>query len=217
MHLYIKNISKTFKNIDGNVTILNNISLEIKTGEIITIYGHSGVGKSTLLNIIGGIIKPDNGDILINGTNIKNIIKDGEISYLFQKNNLLEEFTIKENLLLPLIIKGYSYVNALNVINPFLANLNMQVYINRYPNQLSIGEKQRISLLRCFVNSPKLIIADEPTANLDENNCKQLLELLVKLNKEFEITYVIATHDIRFKKISTKVYKLFDGELNKNE
>ena len=217
MQLYIKNISKTFKNSDGNVTILNNISLEIKSGDIITIYGHSGVGKSTLLNIIGGIIKPDNGDILINNTNIRNIIKNGEISYLFQKNNLLEEFTIKENLLLPLIIKGYSYINALNIINPFLAKVGMELYINRYPIQLSIGENQRIALLRCFVNSPKLVIADEPTANLDENNCKQLLELLVKLNKEFKITYVIASHDIRFRKISTKVYKLFNGELNKNE
>ena len=89
--------------------------------------------------------------------------------------------------------------------------------INRYPKELSIGEIQRISLLRCFTANPEVIIADEPTANLDENNCKQLLELLVKLNKEFKITYIIATHDLRFKDISNKAYKLFNGEINTDE
>ena len=139
------------------------------------------------------------------------------MSFLFQKENLLTEFNILENMLLPLIIKGETYKSSLKRVKYLLESINMEKYLYRYPNELSEGEKQRISLLRCFVNKPKIIIADEPTASLDENNCKQLLELLVKLNKEIGITYIIATHDHRFNNISNNVYNLFNGGIIKDE
>ena len=217
MQLILKNISKSFLNSNRRINVLNNISFEVKKGSIVSILGHSGVGKTTLLNIIGGLIMPDNGYIKINNSLLENSKKKNKISYLFQKDNLLQEFTVLENMILPLIINNNNYNKSVDIATKLLNMINLFHLKDRYPNELSIGEMQRISLLRCFTNNPEIIIADEPTANLDENNCKQLLDLLVKLNKEFSITYIIATHDLRFKKISSDIYNLFNGEINRNE
>ena len=217
MYLLVKNISKSFKSSNKEVQVLDDISLNIKKGQIITIFGHSGVGKTTLLNIVGGLIKPDSGCVKINNKIVDVSINSHKISYLFQKDNLLLEFTVLENMILPLIIDGNSYRKARSKVNKLLDMIDLLHLIDRYPKELSIGEIQRISLLRCFTADPEVIIADEPTANLDENNCKQLLNLLVKLNKEFRITYIIASHDLRFKNISNKTYNLFNGVINRDE
>ena len=213
MFIKIKNINKCF----DDVNVLSNVYLNIHKSDIVTIFGHSGVGKSTLLSIISGMILPDSGEIqiidkLMNSSNCANIRKES-IGILFQKNNLLSEFTVKDNLLMPLIINNFSYNAAIKRVYYLLDLLNLTKLENRLPSTLSRGEYQRISLLRSIANEPEIIIADEPTANLDEKNCKQLLDLIVKLNRELNITFLIASHDKRFKDVSNKTYTLFNGSL----
>ena len=174
--------------------------------------------KSTLLNIVSGIINPDKGTININGKMVdtsNKLVSGKMISILSQKDNLFPEFNIFDNMILPLIINGFRHAEAELRVNEVLDYLDMKNYKLRYPNQLSSGEYQRISLLRCICKKPKLIIADEPTANLDEKNCEQLMKLIVKLNDDYGMAFIIATHDKRFKKVSTLEYELFNGDLKK--
>jgi len=213
MLIKINNVDKSF----DSVKVLNGINLQVSKSDIITVFGHSGVGKSTLLSIVSGMVIPDNGDIDI--MNIKMNQKNSSelrkkyIGVLFQKNNLLPEFTVQDNILLPLIINEANYIDSLKRVEYLLNLLNLSNLKNRIPSTLSRGEYQRVSLLRSIANNPKIVIADEPTANLDENNCKQLLDLIVKLNRELNITFLIASHDKRFMKVSSKTYTLFDGSL----
>jgi len=221
MSIILKNIKKQYVNSTDRINVLDNISLSINSGDITTIIGHSGVGKSTLLGIMSGVLYPDTGTVSINDQLLSPsnsaLIRKKIISVLFQKDNLLPEFNIKDNLLLPLIISDIDYSTAINRVDEILELLNMEKFKYRYPYQISRGEYQRISLLRCMSNNPKVIIADEPTANLDENNCEQLLNLIVKLNRDLGVTFIIATHDNRFIDISARAYKLFNGDLIINE
>ncbi|MBI71986.1 MAG: lipoprotein-releasing system ATP-binding protein LolD [Candidatus Marinimicrobia bacterium] len=221
MLLRLENIEKSYKNNFEEKNVLNGISLKIRDNDIVTIYGNSGVGKSTLLNIVSGIINPDKGIVNFNGKIVDNSnklsIRKKMISILLQKDNLLPEFNVSDNMILPLIINGFKYMEAESRVNEVLDYLDMKNYKLRYPNHLSSGEYQRISLLRCICKKPKLIIADEPTANLDEKNCEQLMKLIVKLNKDYGMAFLIASHDKRFKKVSTLEYELFNGDLKINE
>ena len=189
MLLRLENIEKSYRNNFEEKNVLNGISLKIRDNDIVTVYGNSGAGKSTLLNIVSGIIDPDKGIVNINGkivdTSNKISIRKKMISILSQKDNLLPEFNIFDNMILPLIINGFRHAEAELRVNEVLDYLDMKNYKLRYPNQLSSGEYQRISLLRCICKKPKLIIADEPTANLDEKNCEQLMKLIVKLNDDY--------------------------------
>ena len=221
MSIVLKNIKKEYSNVKDKTIILNDISLSVEDGNIISILGHSGVGKSTLLGIFSGVLHPDKGKVFIDNELLEPLagssIRKRKIGVLFQDNNLLPEFNVMDNILLPLIINDIDYNNAKNRVDEILSLLDMNQLKYRYPNQISIGEYQRISLLRAIANNPKVVIADEPTANLDEKNCEQLLNLIVKLNRELGITFVIATHDHRFIDISTKSYTLFNGDLIINE
>ena len=217
MLLRLENIEKSYKNNFEEKAVLNGINLKIRDNDIVTVYGNSGVGKTTLLNIVSGIINPDKGTVNFNGEMVDNSnkisIRKKMISILLQKDNLLPEFNVSDNMILPLIINGFKYGEAELRVNEVLNYLDMKKYKLRYPNQLSSGVYQRISLLRCICKNPKLIIADEPTANLDEKNCEQLMKLIVKLNKDYGMAFLIATHDKRFKKVSTLKYELFNGDL----
>ena len=219
MLLRLENIEKSYRTNFEEKNVLNGISLKILDSDIVTVYGNSGAGKSTLLNIVSGIIDPDKGIVNINGKIVDNSnkisIRKKMISILSQKDNLLPEFNIFDNMILPLIINGFRHAEAELRVNEVLDYLDMKNYKLRYPNQLSSGEYQRISLLRCICKKPKLIIADEPTANLDEKNCEQLMKLIVKLNDDYGMAFIIATHDKRFKKVSTLEYELFNGDLKK--
>ena len=216
--LKLENIYKSYFDNDQANVVLKNINLIVESNTITTIYGHSGVGKSTLLSIIGGILAPDSGNVIINNNCIfdkkylQNIRKKN-IGFLFQKNNLFPEFTNLENLILPQIINNKNNMQAIERGSNLLSMLKLEKLSNKYPYQISNGEKQRISLLKSIVNKPKMVLADEPTAHLDENNCKQIKDLIVKVSNEEKISFIIATHDNRFKKISDNVYKLFDGDL----
>ena len=217
----LKNIYKSFKNSHDTIDVLKNISLDINDGEICLIYGNSGVGKSTLLSIVGTLESPTSGNVfieeeLINFDKDLSYIRSQKLGFVFQNNFLLPEFSVIENLIVPQLINGKSFSESKKNSLEMLSVLKLEKIKDRFYNQISGGEKQRVSLVRSLVNDPLLVIADEPTANLDEKNCKQILDLIVKLNKEMNKSFLIATHDERFKKISSCTYNLFDGDLVKN-
>tara|TARA_B100000902_G_scaffold397796_1_gene462631 strand:+ start:1367 stop:2032 length:666 start_codon:yes stop_codon:yes gene_type:complete len=217
----LKNIYKSFKSDNDSIDVLNDVSLEINKGEICLIYGNSGVGKSTLLSIVGTLESPSSGDVFIDDELIDfsedlSHVRSQKLGFVFQNNFLLPEFNVLENLIVPQLINGKSFSESKKNSLEMLSVLRLEKIKDRYYNQISGGEKQRVSLVRSLVNNPLLVIADEPTANLDEKNCKQILDLIVKLNKEMNKSFLIATHDERFKKISNCIYNLFDGDLIKN-
>ena len=214
--LNIKNISKTYNDANESILVFNDLSLSIDEGTIVSIMGKSGSGKSTLLNLIGGLMKPDAGQIFINNNTYNynkyfSKFRLQTFGYIFQNHNLLPEFTVKENILLPTIIK--SKENKIDEVVKYLDMFNMKKYADKYPTTMSKGECQRISIIRALINKPKLIIADEPTANLDENNIKLILDLFIKLNKEFNYTFIIATHDRKIAKITDFNYEIDNYKL----
>ena len=216
--LKLENIYKSYCTNNETNLVLKNINLRVRSNTITTIYGHSGVGKSTLLGIIGGILAADSGNVVINNKNIFDkkylqTLRKDSIGFLFQKNNLFPEFTNLENLVLPQIINNKNIIVAKERGWNLLSMLELESLSNKYPYQISNGEQQRISLLKSIVNRPDMVLADEPTAHLDENNCKQIKDLIVKVSNKEKISFIIATHDNRFKKISDNIYKLFNGDL----
>ena len=215
--LSIENIYKAY----NEISVLKDVSFKLSTNSITTICGHSGVGKSTFLSIASGMNFPDNGKVIVDNIKLdhknNSLIRKKYMGIFFQNNNLLNEFTVQDNLLLPQIINNVSIPLAIKRVKYLLNLLSLSELNRRFPYTLSRGEYQRVGLLRAIANNPKIVIADEPTANLDEKNCKQLLDLIVKLNTDLDITFLIASHDVRFMDISNETYKLFDGRLAKDE
>ena len=209
----LKNISKSYTTNLESIKIIDNLSIEFQKERIYSIMGKSGSGKTTLLSIIGGLLRPDEGKIDINSTDNVNSVDFKKISFVFQNPRLLDEYNIIENIMLPLLINNNSYSDSYEAANQLLYKMDLDELKKRYPNQLSRGEQQRISLLRSLSNNPRIILADEPTASLDEKNCEQLLNFIVKINKEFKILFIISTHDKKFMNISDNSYKLIKGKL----
>ena len=209
----LKNISKSYTTNSESIKIIDNLSIEFQKEKIYSIMGKSGSGKTTLLSIIGGLLKPDGGKVDIDSADNVNSVDFKKISFVFQNPRLLDEYNIIENIMLPLLINNNSYSDSYEVANQLLYKMDLEELKKRYPNQLSRGEQQRISLLRSLSNNPRIILADEPTASLDEKNCEQLLNFIVKINKEFKILFIISTHDKKFMNISDNSYKLIKGKL----
>jgi len=212
-------ISKKFQNNNRSINVINDMSIEIPKGEIILINGSSGIGKSTLLNIIGCLLIPDDGFVKFEGEKI-NLREDNteqfrinNFSYVFQDFNLLPEFNVYQNLLIPIYIKNLNNNESERKINNLLKYMNIEDLKFSYPNMLSQGEKQRVSFLRSLISNQDYIIADEPTGNLDEINTKIILELIVNINKDFKKTFVIASHDKEFSKIANKTFLIKNGNL----
>jgi len=219
MIIDIKKLTKTFIDGDRSLNVLKDINLEIEEGSIVTIKGPSGSGKSTLLSIIGTLDNADSGKILINGQNIKdelNIdkLRNKNIGFVFQFHNLISELTLEENVCLPKMIAN-DFINK-NEINELFEYFNLKDRMNSYPNDLSGGEKQRVAVMRAIINNPSIIIADEPTGNLDQENALKMTSLFQKLNTEKNLTIVIATHDENVFNIGHKKYSLVDGLLKLN-
>ena len=219
MIIDIKKLTKTFIDGDRSLNVLKDINLEIEEGSIVTIKGPSGSGKSTLLSIIGTLDNADSGKILINGQNIKNELnidklRNKNIGFVFQFHNLISELTLEENVCLPKMIAN-DLINK-NEINELFEYFNLKDRMNSYPNDLSGGEKQRIAVMRAIINNPSIIIADEPTGNLDQENALKMTSLFQKLNTEKNLTIVIATHDENVFNIGHKKYSLVDGLLKLN-
>ena len=216
MIIDIKKLTKTFIDGDRKLNVLKDINLQIQKGSIVTIKGPSGSGKSTLLSIIGTLDSADSGDILINGKNIRdelNIdqLRNKNIGFVFQFHNLISELTLEENVCLPKMIAN-ELVDK-NEINELFEYFNLENRMNSFPNDLSGGEKQRVAVMRAVINNPSVIIADEPTGNLDQDNAQKITSLFQKLNTEKNLTIIIATHDESIFNIGHKKYHLVDGFL----
>ena len=212
----IKKLTKTFSDGSKKLHVLKDIDLQIDKGSIITIKGPSGSGKSTLLSIIGTLDNADSGELLINGMSIPdntNIdkLRNKSIGFVFQFHNLISELTLEENVSLPKMI-AKEQLGKKELIELF-EYFDLKDRMNSFPNDLSGGEKQRVAVMRAIINNPSIIIADEPTGNLDKENALKMMSLFQKLNTEKKLTIIVATHDENVFNIGHKKYQLVDGYL----
>lgn len=210
----IKKLTKTFSDGSRKLHVLKDINLQIDEGSIITIKGPSGSGKSTLLSIIGTLDNADSGELLINGISIQentNIdkLRNNSIGFVFQFHNLISELTLEENVSLPKMIAKEQWDK--DELIELFEYFDLKDRMNSFPNDLSGGEKQRVAVMRAVINNPSIIIADEPTGNLDKENALKMMSLFQKLNTEKKLTIIIATHDEDVFNIGHKKYQLVDG------
>ncbi len=217
--LITKNLFKLFHTSDLETTALKNIDLEIKAGEFVAIMGPSGCGKSTLLNIFGLLDEPSSGNLIFNGTEIsgykerqRTLLRKGNIGFIFQSFNLIEELTVLQNVELPLYYLGYSAKQRKLKAEDILEKMNILHRKSHYPQQLSGGQQQRVAIARAVVTNPKLVLADEPTGNLDSENGEQVMNLLKELNKE-GTTIIMVTHSPEDADKADRVIHLFDGQI----
>ena len=211
--LELKKISHYYSSYNANNKVLSSVDILFRKSSITTIFGNSGTGKTTLLNIAGLINIPSEGQIILNKKNINNSKSTSNIrmqyfGYVFQNHYLLPEFTIEENLILPGVILGDNKKQINNRVSKYLDRFGLNFIKNKYPHHISIGEAQRVAVIRSLINKPKIVIADEPTSNLDDENADIISNLFKELKEENKYAIVIATHDKRFLKISDNNYKL---------
>jgi ABC-type lipoprotein export system ATPase subunit len=216
MILSVKNLKKTFKDGDRKLEVLKGISFDLNKGEILTIKGPSGSGKSTLLSLLGTLDEPDSGEIIINSNNLNDIedydlIRNTHIGFIFQFHNLIAELNIFENVTIPTLIAGDEVDTA--YVEDLFNYFDLSDRKKSFPLDLSGGEKQRVSAMRAIINKPSIIIADEPTGNLDEDNAIKMIDLFQKLNDDFNLTFVITTHDDKVFSIGKRKMNLYDGTL----
>ncbi len=217
------NIQKRFvtdKKSNSFLQVLKGIDLEIYEGEIVSIVGSSGAGKSTLLHILGGLDKPTEGEVYWGEKNISELndenlarLRTKEVGFVFQFHHLLPEFTALENVAMPQMILGKTLTAAQNSAKSVLPLVGLAERSNHKPSELSGGEQQRIAIARAIVNKPKVVLADEPTGNLDSATSEELFALIQSLNKENKQTFVIATHNENLAKRSHRVLRIEDGKL----
>jgi len=210
----IKKLTKTFSDGSRKLHVLKDIDLQIDKGSIITIKGPSGSGKSTLLSIIGTLDNADSGKLLIGGISIQentNVdkLRNKSIGFVFQFHNLISELTLEENVSLPKMIAKEQWDK--DELIELFEYFDLKDRMNSFPNDLSGGEKQRVAVMRAVINNPSIIIADEPTGNLDKENALKMMSLFQKLNTEKKLTIIIATHDEDVFNIGHKKYQLVDG------
>lgn len=210
------NIQKTYDQLD----VLKGVDLHIERGEIVSIVGKSGAGKSTLLHIVGTLDAPDKGELLINGTNIQTLndqqlaaFRNKEIGFVFQFHHLLPEFTALENVCIPAYIRQASEKEATARAKALLADLGLEQRWHHKPSELSGGEQQRVAVARAMMNEPSVILADEPSGNLDTETSQQLHELFFQLRERHQQTFVIVTHNVDLAAMSDRTLVMKDGTI----
>lgn len=216
----LNKIKKSYLDADKKLSVLNDISLDVSKGDFIAITGASGCGKSTLLHLIGLLDEPDAGELSYEGVERKSIksmelFRNKNIGFVFQFHYLLEDFTAVENVMIPLLVQKVKKKSALEQAAKVLNELGLQDRLHHFPNQLSGGEEQRVAIARAIVTSPKIIIADEPTGNLDKDTSRVVMDIIRKLNKD-GLTVIFVTHDHSLVQESDHHYILSDGILNRN-
>lgn len=220
--LEVKNLSKIYGKDETKVVALDNVSFSVKQGEFIAIIGPSGSGKSTLLHILGGVDVPTKGSVIINGTDISTldetnlaIFRRRQIGLIYQFYNLIPILTVEENLTLPLLLDGRKPNQK--IIDSLVKTLGLENRLKHLPSQLSGGQQQRVSIGRALMNNPALMLADEPTGNLDSENTKEIISLLKKFNKENNQTLIVITHDEKIALAADRVIAIEDGRITRDE
>ena len=210
-----ENIKKSF----GNLLVLKGISLEAKESEILSIVGASGVGKSTLLQILGSLLIPDTGKVYIDDTDIFSLssnalanFRNKKIGFVFQFHHLLPEFTSLENVIIPALIAGERLGSAKERAREILRLLGLGDRLSHKPSQLSGGEQQRVAIARALINQPSVIFADEPSGNLDTNTKREIHKLFFELRDRYNQTFIIVTHDRELASMSDRILEMRDGE-----
>lgn len=220
--LEVKNLCKTYGKGDTMVKALDNVSFSVEKGEFIAIVGPSGSGKSTMLHILGGVDVPTLGNVIIDKTDISQlnetalaIFRRRQIGLVYQFYNLIPILTVQENLTLPLLLDGRK--PDPKIVNSLVSQLGLEQRLNHLPNQLSGGQQQRVSIGRALINNPALLLADEPTGNLDSENSREIISLLRRFNKEYNQTVIIITHDDRIALAADRVIAIEDGKIVRDE
>lgn len=216
--LEIKNLCKTYGNGDTSVKALDNVSFSVEKGEFVAIIGPSGSGKSTLLHILGGVDVPTSGSVVIDGTDISKlnetalaIFRRRQIGLIYQFYNLIPILTVEENLTLPLLLDGKKPNKSM--IDELTETLGLSNRLKFLPNQLSGGQQQRVSIGRALINNPALMLADEPTGNLDSKNSHEIITLLRRFNREHGQTVIIITHDESIALSADRTIAIVDGKI----
>ncbi len=218
--LEVRDLCKSYESGDQELKILAGLSLEVGAGDMIGITGVSGSGKSTLLHLIGGMDKPDGGSIRILDKELAGLgpaalsdFRNKTIGFVFQFHHLLPEFTALENVMMPLLIRGASMSEAADSAKALLGEVGLDKRSHHRPGQLSGGEQQRVALARALIGSPRLLLADEPTGNLDSHTGEAMGTLFRTLHDKHALASIIVTHNIRLARICSKVYRLENGKL----
>jgi len=214
------NISKSFPWGEGFLEVLIDAGLELKPGELATLSGPSGSGKSTLLYILGGLERPDKGKVVFKNESVWEFgqsrldwFRNRQIGFVFQMHYLMPDFTAIENATMPALIAGVSRADAIDKAKSLFETLSLYDRRDHYPNQLSGGEQQRVAVSRALINSPELILADEPTGNLDEENARSLLKLIDKLVETTGVSVLVASHDMKVAEMGSRVFRLAGGRI----
>lgn len=217
--LKVLGLFKSYQTMAGKLDVLKGVELEVKSGEMIAVVGASGVGKSTLLHILGTLDRPDAGKVEINGKEVFGLddkslagFRNQSIGFVFQFHHLLPEFTSLENLILPKLMAGEKKDQAAQKALELLEDMGLQDRSHHRPMELSGGEQQRLAVARALVNSPQLVLADEPTGNLDQKSAENLMELLLDLNKNKKQTFIVATHNPKLAKLADRIYQIKEGK-----
>jgi len=221
--ILINNVSKNYALGKVEVPALKNINLSIKKGEIICLMGPSGSGKSTLLNLIGALDTPSNGEVHINGENISSLtdralskFRNKTLGFIFQSFNLIPVLSVFENIEYPLLIQDIFAKERKVRVNDYIEAVGLSQYSTRYPDELSGGQRQRVAIARALVTHPSIIIADEPTANLDHKTGKEVMDLISSMNKKSGATVIFATHDPIVSDYTKNIICLKDGKISEN-
>lgn len=216
----LKDVTKEYKLGKTVVNALRGVNIEIGEGEFVSFYGPSGSGKSTLLNIIGCLDSPTQGEVRIDGKDVSNLsdtlcskLRNRTIGFIFQMFNLIAVLNAYENVEYPLLILGLSKKERQKRVLKMLEEVGLLEFIKHRPDELSGGQRQRVAIARALVTNPKIILADEPTANLDSQTGLEILELMKRINEEHKTTFVFSTHDPRIRGYAKKVYNLIDGRI----
>ncbi|MCM3409601.1 ABC transporter ATP-binding protein [Metabacillus litoralis] len=220
--LQIENLSKVYGKGDTAVKALDNVSFSVKKGEFVAIIGPSGSGKSTLLHLLGGVDRPSSGKVLIDNTDIYSlnetqlaIFRRRQIGLIYQFYNLIPILTVEENITLPMLLDEHK-VDPEH-LKKIIGTLGLENRLNHLPNQLSGGQQQRVSIGRALISNPAIMLADEPTGNLDSKNSGEIIELLKMFNKTYNQTLIVITHDERIALQADRVISIEDGRIAKDE
>ena len=218
-----KKLIKSYSNGEKKLNVINKLTLKVKSGEVITIMGQSGAGKTTLLNILGTLDQPDSGQLSILGNNAMYMsdkqlseMRNQDLGFVFQFHHLLPEFTAFENVLMPAIINNNARAKK-ELADELFHYVHLSDRKDHLPAELSGGERLRVAVLRALINKPALVLADEPTGNLDINNAKRLLQLFKKINSDFNQTFIITTHNPQVAEIGSRKLKMVNGRLRINK